>query len=67
MLVLKRNDGECIRGETAAGEKFKLHFRRESNGSIWIGIDAPKSIKFVRDELPPLVEPSVADVKAEAA
>jgi sRNA-binding carbon storage regulator CsrA len=65
MLVLSRKDGECIRGETAAGEKFKLHFTKKSNGDVSIAIDAPKTIKFIRDELPPIVEPEVAEVKPE--
>jgi sRNA-binding carbon storage regulator CsrA len=57
MLVLSRNDGERIRGVTAAGEKFKLHFTKKANGAIAVGIEAPPSIKFVRDELPELPPP----------
>lgn len=65
MLVLKRHSGESIRGETKSGEKFRLTFSKDTCGAIKVVIDAPRSMTFVRDELPPIIEPTIADVKPE--
>ncbi len=67
MLILSRKDGQTIRGKTAAGEKFKFSVSKDSSGQIRVAIEAPKSIKFARDELPELepVAPTVADVQSE--
>jgi len=51
MLVLGRKPGERIR----IGDNIVVTVVRvRENGTVRIGIDAPKNIRVDRDELPPL-------------
>lgn len=48
MLILSRKSGEGIR----IGEDVVIHILKSVGGAIKVGIDAPRSVRVVRDELP---------------
>ncbi len=49
MLILQRRPGQSIN----IGENIQITILRNSNGSTYIGIKAPKKIKILREELQP--------------
>ena len=52
MLVLKRRKGEQI----VVDERITIHVIDTGNGSCSLAIEAPKSVRIRRAELPPFVE-----------
>ena len=47
MLVLSRRPNEVIR----IGDDIKITVTKLRDGRAWIGVDAPKHIKVVREEI----------------
>ncbi len=47
MLILQRNEGESI----YIGDQIKIHFLAMREGAIKVGIEAPKELIILRDEL----------------
>ena len=58
MLVLSRKINE----EIVIGENVKITVLQIKGNSIRLGIDAPKDIRIVRGELPPVSDPQMAGV-----
>lgn len=54
MLVVSRKSGESL----LIGENIEIHILEIGDGTIKIGIDAPKNIKILRKEL-------LAEIKRE--
>ena len=52
MLVLSRKEGE----EIVVGDNIKIVVTKIVGGRVSIGIEAPKSVKIVRSELPAIVD-----------
>ncbi len=52
MLVLSRKEGE----EIVVGDNIKIVVTKIIGGRVSIGIEAPKSVKIVRSELPAIAE-----------
>ena len=51
MLVLSRKDGQRITLTTAGGEKITVCIDRIGNRSARVSIDAPKSVRVLRNEI----------------
>lgn len=47
MLVLTRKDGETL----LIGSDIRIKIVKATNGSVKIGIDAPKNVEILREEL----------------
>lgn len=56
MLVLSRKKGERIR----IGPDIVITVCSHKPGAVRIGVEAPRDIEIVRDELPPLADPIAA-------
>jgi len=51
MLVLSRKDGQRITLTTESGDKITVCIDRIGNRSARVSIDAPKSVKVLRNEI----------------
>ena len=57
MLVLERKSGQALRFTTSTGEVLFVKINKVGNGRVSVGIDAPKSVKVLRNELAQSVFP----------
>lgn len=51
MLILTRRSGEAIIATTADGTRITVRVVSINGGQIRIGLDAPKSVHIIREEL----------------
>jgi len=51
MLVLSRKDGQRITLTTAGGERITLVLDRSNRRTFRVSIDAPQTVRILRDEI----------------
>ena len=51
MLALSRNKGESIVCRTKSGEEITITVVKSKNGQCKLAIDAPESVRILREEL----------------
>jgi carbon storage regulator len=57
MLVLTRKDGETL----LIGDQVKITIVKSKNGSVKVGVEAPKDVKVLREELQSSTEAKKTD------
>ena len=57
MLVLERKSGQALKFTTSTGETVFVKINKVGNGRVSVGIDAPKTVKVLRNELTKAILP----------
>ena len=60
MLVLSRQGGQSIVMHLPSGETIRIKIKEAHGNRARIGIDAPDSVRILREELGPLDDPKPA-------